>query len=86
MTSYTVFVQPAEADRRLSQWRSGAWGMICPVMKALNTVQLQGLLSCELLLTPATVRYMYSNCSAQTQTRMGCLRKSPEVELIPTVD
>ncbi len=27
-----------------------------------------------------------SMCSAQTQTRMGCLRKSPEVKPIPTVD
>jgi hypothetical protein len=27
-----------------------------------------------------------TRCSAQTQTRMGCLRKSPEVEPIPAVD
>jgi hypothetical protein len=27
-----------------------------------------------------------STCSAQTRTRMGCLRKPPGVELIPTVD
>jgi hypothetical protein len=28
----------------------------------------------------------YRYCSAQTRTRMGCLRKPPGVELIPTVD
>jgi|688.fasta_scaffold492297_1 hypothetical protein len=60
MTSYTVFVQPTEAEARgltligafPSAWRSWAGGMICPVMKAWSAVQLQGLLSCELLLTP----------------------------------
>ncbi len=30
--------------------------------------------------------FIETHCSAQTRTRMGCLRKSPRVELIPTVD
>ncbi len=28
----------------------------------------------------------FLGCSTQTRTRMGCLRKSPGVDLIPTVD
>jgi hypothetical protein len=49
------------------------------------------------ILFPTNLSYLYMKmqekrqmsmytCSAQTRTRMGCLRKPPGVELIPTVD